>query len=447
MKIETTICANYLGSRDGDANKGWGIWEGIRELVQNGRDAEFEHDAKLTVRHRREAETLVIENDGCTLPYESLLIGHTTKANRTDMIGKFGEGLKLGVLALVRAGATVKIRNGAEVWTPSIQRSEKFNADVLAFDIQKGRKPENRVSIEIGGVSLETWQNVQDRFLFLKGSIKDTDTVPTYNGSLLLTDAFKGRIFVKGIFVSHDPRLSYGYDFKDADLDRDRKMVSKYDLNYRTQSVWRDALSRRPDLVQDFGTLLEREAADIEGVDEWTASSLPEAARKALAKAFVDRHGANALPVSNLSESSEIEHLGKVGIVVPKALRLVLEKELGNVLTNKAKLREEVTKTYGWHELDGTERDHINRAIGFINDIEPVTLENVDVTDFRDENLRGMFKDGRFLLAKKILADRDLTLRVLVHEVAHRTGGDGEKAHVSNIERIWSGIVSNLVGA
>ena len=52
--------------------------------------------------------------------------------------------------------------------------------------------------------------------------------------------------------------------------------------------------------------------------------------------------------------------------------------------------------------------------------------------------------DGKIRLAKKILADRSTALRVLVHEVAHRAGGDGEKGHVSNIERIWSGVVERL---
>jgi hypothetical protein len=32
-----------------------------------------------------------------------------------------------------------------------------------------------------------------------------------------------------------------------------------------------------------------------------------------------------------------------------------------------------------------------------------------------------------------------------VHEVAHKAGGgDGEKSHVANIERIWSTIVGEL---
>ena len=438
MKIELTIKTDYMPN--------WGIWEGIRELVQNGRDAEVEYSAPLTVRHRRESDTLVIENEGTTLPHEALLLGHTSKVGRAELIGKFGEGLKLGVLALVRAGCPVKIRSGSEVWVPSIQRSEKFKADVLVFDIQKGRKEENRVSVEIGSVSADAWKTMQDMFLFLKGTVKDEEKVTTSYGSLLLAERHHGKVFVKGIFVSNDPKLNYGYDFLDADLDRDRRMLAKWEMNYRTQSVWREALSRRPDLVENFGQLLDREAADTEGFGDYAATSLPETARQAIVQTFRERHGQEALPVGSLAESAEIEHLGKKGIVVPKPLKAILESKLGNVATNKAKLREEATKTYGWHDLDATERAHIQKALSIVNPVESVTLDDVDVTDFRDVNIRGMFKDGRIVLAKKILSDRDLTLRVLVHEVAHRNGGDGEKGHVSNIERIWSGIVAGLLG-
>jgi len=439
MKLELTIKTDYMNR--------WGVWEGIRELVQNGRDAEVEQDATLTVRHRKESDILVIENEGTTLPHEALLLGHTSKTDRPDLIGKFGEGLKLGILALVRKGNEVRIRSGSEVWVPSIQRSEKFNADVLVFEIQKGRKEENRVAVEISNVSAEAWELMKPMFLFLPGSVKDDEMVRTPNGNLLLGERFHGKVYVKGIFVANDSRLSYGYDFVDADLDRDRRMLSKYDLQYRTQSVWREALARRPDLVTDFGKLLEREAADTEGVDEYNAGLLPEEAKKTLVETFRTRHGENALPVGGLADSAEIEHLGKVGIVTPKALRSVLERELGNVEVNKLKLREEALKSYGWHELTEIEKGHVMAAIALVTQVEPIVLDNIDVIDFRDEKIRGMYKslDGRIQLAKKILTDRDLTFRVMVHEVAHRTGGDGEKGHVSNLERIWSGIVSALL--
>lgn len=438
MRIELTIKTSYMPN--------WGIWEGLRELIQNGRDAEMEHEAPLNVRHRKESDTLVIENEGTTLPHEALLLGHTSKLERADLIGKFGEGLKLGVLALVRAGCPVKIRSGSEVWVPSIQRSEKFDANVLVFDIQKGRKPENRVSVEVGAVSADAWQKMQDLFLFLKGTVKDDEIIRGSAGSLLLAERFHGKVFVKGIFVSNDARLAYGYDFADADIDRDRRMIRQYELQYRTQTVWRDALSRRPDLLASFTGLLDRQAADVEGIDDFAASYLPEEARKGVVAEFQARHGQDALPVGSLAESAEIEHLGKHGIVCSKAMKAILEHELGTITTNKMKLREEVTKTYGWHELSLVEKDHLKGAIQMVEAVEPITLDSVDVTDFRDENLRGMFKDGRILLAKKVVTDRDLCLRVLVHEVAHRAGGDGEKGHVSNIERIWSGIVARLLG-
>src|ERR1700722_2115045 len=93
VKLELSIKTNYLPS--------WGAYEGIRELVQNGADARVELGASFEARHRK-PDTLVLENEGATLPHEALLFGHTSKAGRSDLIGKFGEGLKLGVLALVR---------------------------------------------------------------------------------------------------------------------------------------------------------------------------------------------------------------------------------------------------------------------------------------------------------------------------------------------------------
>jgi hypothetical protein len=437
MFIELTIKVDYLSS--------WGSYEGLRELLQNGRDAEVEFDAPLSVRYRKDSRTVVIENDGCTLPYEALLLGHTSKSDRPDLIGKFGEGLKLGILALVRQGMPVKIRSGGEVWTPMIRRSEKFRADVLAFEIEKGRKEQRRVSIEVGNIDETEWAQMQDCFLFL-GTVKETEVIKTPNGSLLLGDRFSGRVYVKGIFVSKDPRLSYGYDLVDAEIDRDRKMVAKYDLQYRTSTIWREALVRRADLCDSFTKLLEREAADVEGIEDWGARYLPEDVKKAVADSFLERHGDDAIPVATLGDSQDVDHLGKKGIVVPKPLRHVLEQRLGTIESNKAKLREEATTHYGWHDLSAEEKANIERALFLVNGVEPVSIDEVDIVDFRDEKIVGMFRSDsrRVLIAKKIVSDRDMTLETLIHEVAHRKGGDGEHSHVESIERIWSGIVARL---
>src|SRR3970040_1423187 len=112
MKLELSIKTDYLPE--------WGTWHGIRELVQNGRDAEIQFDAPLKITHQ--GQTLRIENVSVTLPHEALLFGHTTKTDRGDLAGQGGEGLKLGVLALVRGGQPVTIHSGNEVWKPTIAR-------------------------------------------------------------------------------------------------------------------------------------------------------------------------------------------------------------------------------------------------------------------------------------------------------------------------------------
>ena len=437
MRIELSIKADYFPE--------WGSYEGIRELVSNGQDASKEFNAPFTVRYRKDTGTLIVENEGTTLPHEALLLGHTTKrGGRGDLIGRFGEGLKGGVLALVRAGHSVKIRSGSEVWTPAIERSEKFNADVLVFNIDKGREPKNRVQVEIGNVSEESWATMGDHFLFLGKQPKDT-TIKTNAGTLLLDPKFAHRVYVKGIFVQNVPDLTFGYDLPDADVDRDRKMIETWSLQSRSQGIWRAALATRPDLIGNFIELLETEASDVAGINEWNANALSEEIKTGVAEHFSKRHGDKALPVSTIADSRDVEHLGKTGIVCPKPLRNILEEKLGTVATNKTKLAKECVKLFGWHELTTDEKANLERALFLVNGVTPLKFEDVDVIECRDPQILGLYSNGRVQVVQRILSDRNVTLETLVHEAAHKLGGgDGEHTHVANIEKLWSGIVARL---
>ena len=435
-KIQLTIKTSYLPN--------WGAYEGVRELVQNGRDAEVEHSAPLTVDWYN--DTLRIENDGATVPIKALLLGHTTKLGNSEMIGKFGEGLKLGILALVRAGHPVKIRNGSEVWIPSIERSETFDEDVLTFRIEGGRDPKNRIRVEVGGITKEAWEKMKECFLFLSKPKKD-EQVDTYSGGLLLGPKFKGRIYVKGIFVQTDPDSSFGYNIKDAELDRDRKMVESWNLKYHTRNIFLAAMNKREDLFLQFDEMLQDPTTEVESIqDSYGTSGLSEKAVDFVVAKFTERHGADAVPVQTLSESKDIEHLGKKGVIVSKQLGTVLAKKLGDAFTVKDKLAKEEVTRYGWSSLSEVEKAILTDAVTLINEVEPLSLDNIEVVDFRDPKLMGQFKgkDGQILIAKKYLTDADETLAILVHEASHRQGGDGEVDHVRRIENIWMRIVRNL---
>lgn len=432
-KVELSINVAYLPS--------WGAWEGIRELVQNGKDAELEFSAPLDVSYLN--GTLRIENEGAEMDRNVLLFGTTSKHGRADMIGKFGEGLKLGTLALVRQGHTVKIRTGDEVWTAEIARSDRYDADVLVFDCVGGREPKKRVRVEIDNVSEEVWRELRERFLFLSRP-KKNESVATERGDLLVGERYRGRIFVKGIFVQADPRLTYGYNFKHAEVDRDRKMISSWDQEYESSRIWADAVAARPDLLEAYYDQLSKGGGDLKGA-EVTASYVPSDVRKQVAAKFTAQFGKDVVPVNNLAESHEVEHLGKRGIVVSKGLGAMLADIIGTKDALMKAAREEVTRSLAWSDLDASQKSNLTSAIALISAVRAgCTLDMIDIAEFRSSKLRGQFKDGRLVLASSVVADRDQCLATLVHEFSHQEGGDGEKAHVAAIEALWRDIVKYL---
>lgn len=441
-KIPLTIKTNYLSS--------WRAQEGIRELMQNAKDADSDgYPMKVDWYDNR----LRISNEGTVLPHSALLLGFTTKENRSDRIGKFGEGLKLGILALIRNGHEVKIRSGSEVWIPSLERSELFDGEeVLCFTIHENRKNESRVRVEVSNIDKEEWERMRPNFLFLS-PLPKTETISTRDGSLLLSPEAVGKVFVKGIFIQRCPDLNFGFDLNDAELDRDRKMVDSYSLQSTVTNIFKLAVNKTPDLFSKYMALLESPSLETENVAYNTYDISPELA-SFVGASFAAKYGADAVPVESLAESADLEHLGKKGIVVSRPLARVLALTVGTSKDIAERLRQEVTTTLGWSELSAVQQSNLNSAIDMLNeglrvvegnDNNMLDLSMVEVVKFRSAALQGQFKDGKALLSIAILDDLRVTLQVLVHEIAHRVGADGDKSHVSRIEELWSGIVSHLL--
>jgi hypothetical protein len=310
------------------------------------------------------------------------------------------------------------------------------------FDIKGGNEDKNRVRVEIGGVTSIEWAELRERFLFLTPTKKDEKVTVPYCGDLLLGERFKGKVFVKGIFVQNNPTLSYGYNFYDAEIDRDRKMVESWTMAYKTSQIWKQVAGSRPDLFDSFYSLVEDNKADVSQLEH---SSVDKKVSDQAAAKFLERFGKNAVPVSNLAESEDIEHLGAKGVVVPKVVQAILKDSIGDISTVKTKLNEEVVKLYSWSDLSEEQKTNLTQAVTLLQKADPIcSLEAVNVADFRSPALQGQYKGGQIVLAAKILLDPHETLMVLVHEWAHRNGGDGEKSHVNTIEVLWRDIVKHL---
>lgn len=436
----------------------WGIRQALREIIQNAKDSEVEFNAPMTLEWyvgSTGRETLRITNEGCSLSKDALLFGHTTKYGRSELIGKFGEGLKLALAVFAREGLNVRVFTSndeegiGEIWVPEIERSETFNAKVLAITIKEAQY-RKRVRVEIEGLDRNLWDQYSKDYLFLPGTNKGKG-IQVPSGEILLDSMYSGKIYVKGIFVESRNTM-WGYNFYNASLDRDRKMVDYWSYETNRSKIINEAINlERVDVYEVLG-MMEASAEDVKGYYFHDFIDVNSADK--LKNQFILKHGNNSFPVANDGQAIQLAHLDPEAkaIVVPDSLGKILNKAFGSFEDKKNCLENEIIKTYDISGLDKKEIKSLAWSVGAINlalnvlGIDKMSLAGITVCDFRSPSLQGQFnsKNNQINIMKKALSDRNLTLEILVHEVAHRFGKDAEHSHVSAIEKIWSTIMGEL---
>lgn len=417
-KIELTIHGDYVPS--------WGLAEGVREIVQNGIDGARQYGCAVSVALGEVGGEpgLLVVNKGGRIPREALLLGFTTKKDKRSLSGQFGEGLKLGMLALCRAGHTVKVLNQNELWEPRIVNSRRFNGKVLVIDItelgaSEGASEDLRVFV--GGITEERWTELKRMFLFVE---EPKEKVSTYAGDLLLDEELRGAIYCKGIFVGREPDFRFGYNLNNVEIDRDRCMVRGWDLKWNTAAVWTAAIKTKPELAKRAYALLTDGCAEVELI---SCDSNRDAA-SAIAGVFEEEAGEDAVPVRNVGESKDLEHLGARGIVVGPFVAAVLDKALGSFSERKQKLVEKAFKVISYCDLTDVEKQNLEIAMEHVAGALPgSSLNMVNIVEWPDPTMLGQFKDNQVLVSRRTLADLPGALHVLVHEFCHALGGDGEK--------------------
>jgi hypothetical protein len=409
----------------------WGLWEAVREIVQNAKDEEDARGNRMTVEHT--GQYLVVANEDADMDRKVLLLGYTSKEG-SNLRGHFGEGLNLALLAAARGGYDISVSTKTERWVPSIEESKHYGGErVLVISSTKHQTPRNGVTVKIK-MTAELWAEMKLGFLFL---YEDVTKVDTHQGAVLTNDSFRGKCFVKGIFTCNHPNTHYGYDFANVKVDRDRRMIDTWDLEWNMATMLRECLGKDPKaFAGNVLDMLETGASEAKSLKH----NVSGPALDALVAEFQARNGEDALPVRSMAESREIEHFGRKTVVVPAAVAEVLEQKLGSFREVQAKLKKAVVKNYAWSDLTAEEQavytyaQELLLAAGVCSE-----LPSVRVVDFNDPLIAGLASGTEMQLAKVCLADKYQYLATLIHEVAHMTTGamDGEHAHVAAIEASW----------
>ena len=310
-KYELTISSNYV--------KDWTYLEAVREFFQNAIDeSKSNPDHAMSYEYDPVGEELTITNKNSKLDVNTLLLGETSKSNG-NYIGSFGEGYKIGILVLLREGKTVTIHNASDEWNTYMVNSRRYNSSIPCIEIDRNRNRGNTdLTVVIGNITPDEYDSLTDNNLVIKNDSTEVRRIHTDYGDLLDDESEKGRIYVGGLFVYSDFELKYGYDIdpKYVSLNRDRNMISRFDLIWNTSRIVCLALKDNPDDL--FDTL---DCKDTEYVDSFIDNS----SKTDLIRYFKEHNG-DRIPVSTQEEFNYFKSKGMNPIIVKERVKVIIGK-------------------------------------------------------------------------------------------------------------------------
>ena len=400
MRIELSIATSYVPN--------WGVWHGVREIIQNCLDGK---DGTWKYHHRQ----LSVINPDTVLDTSILLIGKTNKADDQNAIGQFGEGLKLGILALLREGIQIVIHNGNENWVPSLGESRQFPGEqVLIINTRKTKRTSEDFEVLLG-ISEEQWNEYKLRFI----------NKPMEYTTEVLKDA-PGKVYAKGIWICDRQDLTYGYNFYNLTVNRDRDMPGDWDLGYDAARAL-CAAELWDEIYDEIVTkdCLERKYLHYHMRDDGA---------NALKDRFLLQHGEEAFPVRTVSEVSKAEYINKKGVLVNEYMHQLLEKPMGTFDT----LWETAMRTK-YEEIPFEELTHQQQII--YEQVLIITKKYsrpFSVAKFPRETTLGAFQEGKILVGITQMDKLEDAVETYVHELAHISGGDMTVSHELTMEKIYA---------
>lgn len=232
--IEFPIAREYVSD--------WTTTDALRELVQNTLDEQdrlredqsLKHDVRYIAKNR----VALFMNEGTRIDAADFVLGESSKNNAAGPSrGKFGEGFKLAVVVLLRNGYSIVLRSQDTLWRFSFDHSDTYGREVLAISKSRLESSFDGVAWAVFGITPETWSIFAERVRRLQ---KPSEVIAAGANAVLMDESQRGKIYVGGLLVRKMEReYAFGYDFAPSavTIDRDRKMVSEFELKWATSRI------------------------------------------------------------------------------------------------------------------------------------------------------------------------------------------------------------------
>lgn len=275
----------------------WGLKEAVRELIQNALDSESPFEYAFAQGQ------LFITSRFARLEASTLVLGSTSKSDRDDAIGSFGEGYKIAMLVLTRNGFGVTLLNGNKQWVPEFRHSDQFDAEVLCINETPAHRQNQGVEFVVSGLTEEDETEIRNMCLRMQPPM--SDVIGTKYGHIL--PSRPGKLYVGTLFVC-DTDLTCGYDIlpEHLQLERDRQTVSGWDLKQVSKNAWIDT-----GRLDEVAEKIEAGIPDVEYVEYGST----ELVREACYRLFQQKHP-GAIAVQSQEELNNLVKQGMTNTVV-----------------------------------------------------------------------------------------------------------------------------------
>ena len=474
--------------------KEWSLWHSLREFVQNALDEVGATD--VTVVRKGDRVATVVRDNGSGFGVQALLLGEqkgATEEQKHCLRGRFGEGMKIGVLPILRAGGRIFIRT---VWIDisfldGVVRMAGQPQRVVVVLTRPNQNPQG-TCVAIDGLDAEHYQfidangapvgdpaDLRLRFGPVLTAKRPDLVLHTAQGGPGPYDACKvrqllnvpGAIYVRDIFVKHDPSAVFGYNlwFDDAasvlDPNRDKLTASPYDIRMAREFgvllaqmppdlllQWLRAVMIPPDASSDVVSIVrggfERRVLDY--MDDTFLASLGSEFMQRMHEAVAALVGTKDFSWGEEPRDAKtLEHnatkniarflpesigraLIKVGLVhSPKAIReatgdearieILTEKKVRDfamhvILTDEAGLQSDVLKVYR------TVEKRLNELAKLLSGRDIPVYLYVGSGDELEKKKPGFGGAARIGIRMDVI-DRGEAVEVIIHEVAHAVSG------------------------
>jgi len=396
-------------------------WFIVRELVTNALD----EDPNFTIN--LSGDVLTIRSLGEGLAIRHLLLGVSEK--KENAVGQFGEGLKLALLMLTRMGLRAEIRSGTRIlWNePATLEGE----DVFKIVWENGKEETFETVLTIKG-----WEHPTYGDRFIRPGDPRILYTDVYGRSVLEQD--DPDIFVKSVWVQkakgYGNPYHFGYNLIDAEMNRDRGVVSGWNVNWEAGKIWASVTD--VDLLERFFIAVDDGCAE----NGAQVGSHKVTNRASFELAFKRVHGKWAVVETDKSAADMAEHIGAKPVRIGHALEAAVIEAVGTDGQYIQEMQGNKKVFIPDKKLDTSHKRTLNmlrrlaNRAGFGGKVDAYVLEDNILGQERKGNVRISFTQLREDNRAKAVA-------ILLHEMAHAEGAGPGDDIANKIAEIAGGII------